>query len=70
MKIWIKEAKTDTHNIIRLHCEPHSDFKFLGDLDDDAFRKFIEELDMSLDIEKNLKLIKYFGYLHLLINVT
>ena len=70
MKIWIQETKNETHNIVRLNCEDHSDFKYLGDLDDDSFREFLEKLDKGIDREKNLKLLKYFGYLHLLIKVT
>jgi len=67
MKIWISDTKTATHRLIRLHCEEHSDYHYLGDLDDTEIRNFLFELQESIDVEKNLKLIKYYGYLHLFI---
>lgn len=67
MKIWILDAKSSTHRIVRLNCEEHSNFEFLGDLSDDEIREFLRELQEDIDVEKNLKLIKYFGYLHLFI---
>jgi hypothetical protein len=67
MKIWISDTQTASHRLIKLNCEEHSDYKFLGDLDDESLRKFFLEVDPSIDIEKNMKLIHYYGYLHLFI---
>lgn len=67
MKIWISDTQTTSHRLVRLHCEAHSDHTYLGDLDDDALKEFFLELKNDIDIEKNIKLIKYYGYLHLFI---
>lgn len=67
MKIWILDTQTATHRLVRLNCEEHSDFKYLGDFNDNELRDYFLSLQESMDIEKNLKLIKYFGYLHLFI---
>ena len=67
MKIWIKEESTQTYTNVKLHCEEHSDFNYLGDLDDEEFRNFLLEFQPDIDVEKNVKLIKYYGYLHLFI---
>ena len=65
MKIWISDTQTPTHRLVRFHCEEHSDYKYLGDLNDAEIKSFFLELQESMDVEKNLKLIKYYGYLHL-----
>ena len=67
MKIWINDLKTPSHRIIKLNCEEHSGFEYLGDLNDDELRSFFLELKDDIDIDKNIKLIKYYGYLHLFI---
>jgi len=67
MKIWISDTKTATHRLVRLNCEVHSDYVFLGDLDDAALKTFLLSVKEDIDVEKNMKLIKYFGYLHLFI---
>jgi len=67
MKIWKLETQTPTHKIIRLNCEEHSDLKFLGDLSDAEILEFFYELSEEIDREKNLKLLKYYKYLHLLV---
>ena len=67
MKIWIHDTQSITHRIVKLNCEAHSDFKYLGDLDDDALREFLKSVQESLDIEKNVKLLHYYGYLHLFV---
>jgi len=67
MKIWKLDTQTPTHNIVRLNCEDHSDMVYAGEfLDDDALKKFFLSLDEDIDVDKNIKLIKYYGYLHLL----
>jgi len=70
MKIWINDTKTPTHRLIKLNCEEHSDFVFLGDLDDEEIRTFFKKVSPKIDIEKNLKLIHYYGYLHLFVIAT
>ena len=67
MKIWIHDTQSKTHRIVKLNCEEHSDFRYLGDLDDEEIREFFKSVQNTLDIEKNLKLIKYYGYLHLFV---
>ena len=67
MKIWISDTQTPTHRLIRMNCEDHSGYEYLGDLDDDALRAFFLEVQEDMDVEKNMQLIKYFGYLHLFI---
>ncbi len=67
MKIWISDTQTQTHRLVKLNCEAHSDFEYLGDLDDEKLRKFFLDLNGDIDVDKNLKLIKYYGYLHLFI---
>ena len=67
MKIWISDTKTSTHRLVKLHCEVHSGYKYLGDLNDDELRSFFLELQDDMDVDKNIKLIKYYGYLHLFI---
>ena len=65
MKIWISDTKTSTHRLIKLNCEEHSDFTYLGDLDDVELKEFFLSVKEDIDVEKNIKLIKYYGYLHL-----
>ena len=67
MKIWISDNKTPTHRLIRLNCEEHSNYVYLGDLDDEELKNFFLEVQSDIDVDKNIKLIKYYGYLHLLI---
>lgn len=67
MKIWISDTQTKSHRLVKLNCEEHSDYKFLGDLDDLELKDFLLELKPDIDLDKNMKLIKYYGYLHLFI---
>jgi len=67
MKIWISDTQTQTHRLVKLNCEAHSDFEYLGDLDDTQLSDFFLGLKDEIDVDKNLKLIKYYGYLHLFI---
>jgi len=67
MKIWISDIKSETHRIIKLNCETHSNYKYLGDLNDEELKNFFLEVQSDIDVEKNTKLIKYYGYLHLFI---
>lgn len=67
MKLWMKEEITPTYRNVRFNGEEHSDFSYLGDLDDEAMKTLFKEINPKLDLEKNLKMIKYFGYLHLFV---
>jgi len=67
MKIWISDTQTPSHRLVRLNCEEHSDYKYLSDLDDSELSDYFLSLQEDMDIEKNIKLLKYYGYLHLLI---
>lgn len=67
MKIWISDTKTPSHRIVKLNCEDHSGFQYLGDFNDENLKRYLLELQDSMNVEKNIKLIKYYGYLHLFI---
>lgn len=67
MKIWISDTQTPSHRLVRFHCEEHSDYKYLGDLDDNELSDYFLSLQDDIDVQKNIKLIKYYGYLHLFI---
>ena len=67
MKIWINDTQTTSHRLVRLNCEEHSDHKYLGDFDDNELGVFFLKLKDDIDVEKNIKLLKYYGYLHLFI---
>ncbi len=67
MKIWISDTQASSHRLVRFNCEEHSDYKYLGDLDDDELSDFFLSLQNDMDVQKNMKLIKYYGYLHLFI---
>jgi len=67
MKIWISDENNSTHRLIRLNCEDHSNYKYLGDFNDSELEKFFLEVKEDIDVDKNIKLLKYYGYLHLFI---
>ncbi len=67
MKIWISDEQTSGYRNVKLNCEQHSDFKYLGDLSDEELEQFLLSVKEDIDIDKNIKLIKYYGYLHLFI---
>lgn len=67
MKIWISDNKSPTHRNIRLNCEEHSDFTYLGDLNDEELSNFLLEVKPDIDVQKNIKLLHYYGYLHLFV---
>ncbi len=67
MKLWINKTKTPTHLIVKLHAEEHSGYEYVGDLDTDKLKKFLQELQKDMDVDKNIKLLNYYGYLHLFI---
>lgn len=67
MKIWISDTQASSHRLVRLNCEEHSDYTYLGDLDDTELSAFLLELQDNMNVSKNIQLIKYYGYLHLFI---
>ena len=67
MKLWISDDKKPTHRLVRFNAEEHSELDYLGDLSDDEIRDFFRSVDASMDIEKNLEAIHYFGYLPLFV---
>ena len=67
MKIWIEDTDTPSHRLVRLNCEEHSDYTYLGDLNDAELREFFLEVQSDMDVEKNIKLLHYYGYLHLFV---
>ncbi|MFK5938610.1 MAG: hypothetical protein QM497_09480 [Sulfurimonas sp.] len=67
MKLWMSDSKMPTHRLIKLNCEEHSDYQYVDDFNDEDLERFLLELDPKMDLQKNIKLIKYYGYLHLFI---
>ena len=67
MKIWIEETKTAAYRLVKLNCEKHSDYEYLGDLNDKELKEFLLSVKEDIDVVKNIKLLHYFGYLHLFV---
>ncbi|WP_457743482.1 hypothetical protein [Sulfurimonas sp.] len=67
MKIWISNTQASTHRLVKLNCEQHSDYKYLGDLSDEELEEFLLGVQSDMDIKKNINLLQYFGYLHLFV---
>jgi len=67
MKIWISDIKAEKHRIVKLQCEQHSGFEYLGDLDEQEIKTFFLSLGGDVEIETNLKRLNYYKYLHLFI---
>lgn len=68
MKLWISEEKTATYRLVRFNAEQHSELDYLGDLNDEEIKTLFKEIKPDLDLEENLKMLKYFGYLHLFVS--
>ena len=67
MKVWMQDTQSSSHRLVRLNCEAHSDYVYVGDFDDETLKTFFLELQADMDVEKNSKLLSYYGYLHLFI---
>lgn len=65
MKIWIENKSTPTHHIIYLSREGREGASFLGEYDDNEIRGYFGSISTTVNVEKNLKLLHYFGYLHI-----
>jgi hypothetical protein len=66
MKLWITDTQTPTHRLVRINCENQLGYSYLGDLNEEEIRTFISSIKED-GIEKNIKLLNYYGYLHLFI---
>jgi hypothetical protein len=66
MKLWIKDTETSTHRLLHINRENQLNYTYLGDLNEAEIRDFLHSIKED-DIEKNLKLLTYYGYLHLFI---
>ncbi len=67
MKIWIQEENTKTHHIVHLNLEHHGKFEYLGDLNEEEQNTLLTKIKPDIDLETNLKMLKYYGYLHLFV---
>ena len=67
MKLWINDIETKTHRLIKLNMLEHSDYKYLGEFNDMSLEKFFLEVQSDMDVQKNIKLLNYYGYLNLFI---
>ena len=65
MKLWHKNTSTETHHIIYFTTESAENTSYLGEFDEASFGAYLTKLSPSIDTAKNLKLITYFGYLHI-----
>lgn len=63
----MSNIKTPTHQIVRFNCEKHSSLKYIGNLSDSELKTLFLSIQADMNLEKNMKLIKYYGYLHLFI---
>ena len=61
------DSKMPTHRLVKLNAEQHSDFTYAGDFNDEELSKFFLTIDPKMDLDKNLKLIEYYGYLNLFV---
>ena len=64
MKLWIMDTNTPTHRLVRIKCENQLGYSYLGNLNEEEIKEFILSIKED-DIQKNMKLLKYYGYLHL-----
>ena len=67
MKVWMQDTQSSSHRLVRLNCEAHSDFLYVGNFDEEGLKSFLLTLQANMDVEKNSKLLNYYGYLHLFI---
>ena len=63
----MQDTQTNSHRLIRLNCEEHSDYHFVGDFDNEGLHSFLLQLQPEMDVKKNSNLLSYYGYLHLFI---
>jgi len=67
MKLWLYKEQTPTYLTVKLHCEEHSSYTYVGDLNEEEIKQLLLQFDPTIDTQKNLKLLSYYGYLHLFV---
>jgi len=70
MKIWVSDTKTKTHRLVRIHAEQHSNYDYIGDLNENELKTFFLNIQKDMNIDKNTKLLNYYGYLHLFVKLS
>ena len=63
----MSDTDMPTYRLVKLNGAEHSDFSYLGEFDDEKLKEFLLKIQDDMDIEKNMKLIKYYGYLNIFI---
>ena len=53
MKIWMSDINTATYRLVKLNCEEHSDYRYIGEFNDEELKSFFLEIQDDMDIEKN-----------------
>jgi len=66
MKLWMTDKQTPTHRLVRINCEEQLGYQYLGDLSESEIRELLRSMKEE-DVEKNMKLLQYYGYLHIFI---
>jgi hypothetical protein len=66
MKLWISDCQTQTHRLVKLNCDKHSDYAYLGDLNELELGEFLRCIE-NKNIQKNIDLLKYYGYLNIFV---
>ena len=66
MKLWMTDTQTPTHRLVRINCEEQLGYQYLGDLSESEIRELLRSMKEE-DVEKNMKLLQYYGYLHIFI---
>lgn len=67
MKVWISEEKAATHHLVRFYLEQHSDYSYLGDIEEDKLKEIMLKIKPDIDLDKSVQMLKYFGYLHIFV---
>jgi uncharacterized protein YeaO (DUF488 family) len=66
MKLWISDIKTPTHRLVKIYGHKHSDYTYIGDLNDEELEEFFYSIE-NKNIQKNIDLLKYYGYLNIFV---
>lgn len=67
MKLWMYEENNPSHTLVKFYAEAHSDYRYIGDLDEAALQTLFSEIDPKMDFHQNLKRLKYYGFLTLFV---
>jgi spore coat polysaccharide biosynthesis protein SpsF (cytidylyltransferase family) len=68
MKLWISDSQTPTHRLVKLYCQEHSNYVYVGDLSDEELERFLSSIE-NKNVQKNINLLKYYGYLNIFVIV-